>query len=335
MLSDYQKSDLKYTNFLNNYHMKKLFLLFIMQLAILAVTAQNTADITGDGKVDISDVNAVINAILHGTNLNKADVNGDGSIDIIDVNEVINEMLRPQPVTYSVKGVSFKMVPISGGTFTMGATIEQNGDASYDEYPAHQVTLSSFSIGQTEVTQELWQAVMGSNPSVFTGNLQRPVEYVTWEDCQEFITKLNQMTGKIFRLPTEAEWEYAARGGKYSQSFKYAGNNTIGDVAWYYYNSYAFGINSPNYGTHTVATKVPNELGLYDMSGNVWEWCNDRYQETYPSDPQTNPTGPASGSVCVSRGGCWLNEAYYCRVSKRRYLGMSIAINSLGLRLAL
>jgi len=263
----------------------------------------------------------------------RGDVNGDGVVDIFDVNEVVNVMLGratgPSTTTYTVGGVSFTMVAVQGGTFTMGATDEQGSD---DEKPAHQVTLSSYSIGQTEVTQELWQAVMGSNPSYFTGNLQRPVERVSWDDCQTFITKLNQMTGKNFRLPTEAEWEYAARGGNRSQGYKYAGSNTIGDVAWYYDNS--AGSSNPDHGTHSVATKAPNELGLYDMSGNVIEWCQNWYN-SYSSDAQTNPTGPASGYERVFRGGGWSQEAPICRVSFRLSGTPSSADIDLGLRLAL
>jgi len=289
-------------------------------------------DANADGVTDILDVDEVINIILGRTAelRTSGDANGDGIVDIFDVNEVVNVMLGrsigPGTTTYTVGGVSFTMVAVQGGTFTMGATAEQGSDAESDEEPAHQVTLSSYSIGQTEVTQELWQAVMGSNPSYFTGNLQRPVERVSWNDCQTFISKLNQMTGKSFRLPTEAEWEYAARGGNRSQGYKYAGSNAIGDVAWYTDNS--------AWTTHTVATKAPNELGLYDMSGNVYEWCQDWYG-SYSSGAQTNPTGPASGSTRVYRGGGRGNNAGHCRVSYRTRSAPSGANCDLGLRLAL
>ena len=299
---------------------------------------KHLCDVNGDGVVDIFDVNAVINKMLGKNTEIAADVNGDGVVDIFDVNEVVNVMLGrstgPGTTTYTVGGVSFTMVAVQGGTFTMGATPEQGSDAASSEKPAHQVMLSGYSIGQTEVTQELWQAVMGSNPSSFIGNLQCPVEQVSWSDCQTFISKLNQMTGKNFRLPTEAEWEYAARGGNRSQGYKYAGSNTIGDVAWYYDNSYALGSSNPDYGTHIVATKAPNELGLYDMSGNVWEWCQDWYG-SYSSDAQTNPTGPASGSNRVRRGGSWGNYARGCRVSFRFNDTPSYTNFDLGLRLAL
>ena len=237
--------------------------------------------------------------------------------------------------TYTVNGVSFKMVGVEGGTFTMGATAEQGSDADSEEKPAHEVTLSSFSIGETEVTQALWQAVMGSTPSYdFTGDLNRPVQWVSWYDCQTFITKLNEMTGKTFRLPTEAEWEFAARGGNLSQGYKYSGSNTIGDVAWYRDNSCALGSSHPDYGTHPVGTKAPNELGLYDMSGNVFEWCQDLY-DSYSSSPSTNPTGPATGNFRVSRGGNWSSSATCSRVSYRFILPLDAYFFFLGLRLAL
>ena len=227
--------------------------------------------------------------------------------------------------TITVNGVSFKMVAVEGGTFTMGATSEQGSDAYSDESPTHSVTLSDFAIGETEVTQELWKAVMGSNPSIFSGT-NLPVETVSWYDCQTFISKLNNLTGKNFRLPTEAEWEYAARGGNKSKGHKYAGSNTLGDVAWYYGNSSSK--------THPVKQKQANELGLYDMSGNVWEWCQDWYG-SYSSSAQTNPTGSTSGSYRVLRGGSWISDARDCRVSSRGNTTPTNTYNFLGLRLAL
>ena len=230
--------------------------------------------------------------------------------------------------TFMVKGVSFTMIPVEGGTFTMGATSEQGSDACDDEKPAHRVTLSDYYIGETEVTQALWQAVMDDNPSYFKGDLQRPVEYVSWNDCQEFIEKLNTLTGQYFRLPTEAEWEYAARGGNKSKGYKYAGSNDIDDVAWYSANSGST--------SHPVKSKTPNELGLYDMSGNVWEWCGDRYYERdYKSLPQTNPTGPTTGSNRVFRGGSWDYYAKSCRVSYRNGGMSGFKYCNLSFRLAL
>lgn len=227
--------------------------------------------------------------------------------------------------TFTVNGVKFTMVPVEGGTFTMGATSEQVGDAEVDENPAHQVTLSDYYIGQTEVTQALWEAVMGSNPSDSKGD-NLPVERVSWNDCQVFIQKLNQLTGKQFRLPTEAEWEYAARGGRKSRGCKYAGGNDIGLVAWYDDN------NSGNR-AHTVATKQANELGIYDMNGNVWEWCSDWY-DGYQLSSQSDPQGPSSGSSRVNRGGICYGDARGCRVSDRNYNTPVGRFDVLGLRLS-
>ena len=226
--------------------------------------------------------------------------------------------------SFTVNGVSFAMVPVAGGTFTMGATSEQGTNIDSNEKPTHQVTLSSYMIGKTEVTQELWLAVMGSKPSYFRGD-NLPVEQVSWDDCQKFITKLNALTGKNFRLPTEAEWEYAARGGNMSQGYKYSGSNEIGDVAWYDNNS--------GNKTHPVATKAPNELGIYDMSGNLWEWCSDWYG-SYSSSAQTNPTGPDSGSNRIIRGGSWGHDLLDCRVAIRGAIGQTSRSIGFGLRLA-
>jgi len=220
------------------------------------------------------------------------------------------------------------MVYVQGGTFTMGATAEQENDANSDEEPAHKVTLSSYYIGKYEVTQEEWSAVMGENPSKLRNNDKNPVENVSWDDCQEFISKLNTMTGKNFRLPTEAEWEYAARGGSKSRGYKYAGSDNVNDVAWHSGNT-----KNASYSTHPVGQKRSNELGLYDMSGNVYEWCQDWYG-AYASHPQTNPTGPASGSYRVLRSGGWCNLAKRCRVSSRIHCNPFDRSINFGLRLA-
>ena len=232
---------------------------------------------------------------------------------------------------FTANGVSFKMNPVEGGTFTMGTTSEQDSDAWDDEEPTHSVTLSSYYMGETEVTQALWQAVMGSNPSSYTGDSQRPVEDVSWNDCQQFITKLNQLcasqlNGRQFALPTEAQWEYAARGGKQSHGYKYSGSNTLGNVAWYTDNSGGT--------THAVGAKQANELGLYDMSGNVWEWCQDWYGN-YGSTAQTDPTGPFTGSSRVNRGGGWHSSGGGCRVSLRLNSTPGCPSDDLGLRLSL
>ena len=227
--------------------------------------------------------------------------------------------------TFTVNGVTFEMVAVKGGTFTMGGTSEQGSDAESDEKPTYSVTLSDYYIGKFEVTQELWKAVMGSNPSSFKGS-KLPVERVSWDDCQTFIRKLNSLTGANFRLPTEAEWEYAARGGSRSSGYKYSGSNNINDVAWYFGNS--------GYKTHTVGTKSPNELGIYDMSGNVWELCQDWYGD-YGSGSQTNPQGPPSGSYRVDRGGGWFSDAGDCRVSNRNRYTPSGRSGDLGFRVVL
>ncbi|MCQ2256581.1 MAG: formylglycine-generating enzyme family protein [Bacteroidaceae bacterium] len=227
--------------------------------------------------------------------------------------------------SFTVKGVTFDMIRVDGGKFTMGATSEQGNDAQSDEKPAHNVTLNSYYIGKTEVTQELWQAVMGSNPSHFKGS-KKPVENVSWDDCQKFISKLNSLTGKRFRLPTEAEWEFAARGGTKSRGYKYSGSDNIFSVAWYTDNSGGT--------THEVAQKVSNELGIYDMSGNVYEWCQDWYG-SYSSSSQTNPTGPASGSYRVYRGGSWSSNAWNCRSANRFKDSPGYGGYILGLRLSL
>ena len=216
------------------------------------------------------------------------------------------------------------MVYVEGGTFTMGATAEQK-KTTKSEKPTHSVTLSSFYIGKYEVTQSLWKAVMGSNPSHFEGD-NLPVENVSWNDCQTFLRKLNAMTGKNFRLPTEAEWEFSARGGNWSRGYQYSGSNVLSDVAWYYDNSGSK--------THNVGTKAPNELGIYDMSGNVWEWCQDR-KGSYSSSAQTNPKGPSSGSLRVFRGGSWFDFAGSCRVALRSSNAPGISYYFFGLRLAL
>ena len=222
-------------------------------------------------------------------------------------------------------GITIDMVKVEAGTFMMGATSEMQNPYD-DEKTIHQVTLTNdYYMGKYEVTQALWQSVMGSNPSYFKGD-NLPVEKVSWDDCQKFIRKLNRMTGRKFRLPTEAEWEYAARGGKKSRGYQYSGSSNISDVACYTDNS--------GDETHPVGTKQANELGIYDMSGNVWEWCQDWY-DSYVSSSQTNPTGTASGAFRVNRGGSWINNARRCRSSSRSFGAPVHLYQSLGLRLVL
>ena len=222
-------------------------------------------------------------------------------------------------------GITIDMVRVEAGSFMMGATSETKNPYS-DEKPVHQVILTKdYYIGKYEVTQALWQAVMGSNPSNSKGD-NLPVEQVSWNDCQDFISKLNSITGRKFRLPTETEWEYAAHGGKKGRGYQYSGSSNIFDVAWYKGNS---GVEP-----HPVGMKQANELGIYDMSGNVEEWCQDWYG-SYVSSSQTNPTGAESGLNRVTRGGSWINYAGCCRPSYRSSLMPDGRNNSLGLRLAL
>jgi len=231
--------------------------------------------------------------------------------------------------TITVNGVTFKMIHVDGGVFTMGATDEQGDDAYSSEKPTHVVNLSDFSIGETEVTQELWQAIMGYNPSRYNVDDHYPVETVSWDDCQAFLYRLNQLTGKKFRLPTEAEWEYAARGGSNSNGYKYAGGNDANSVSW----------NSDNSGdiTHPVGSKSPNELGIYDMSGNVMEWCQDGYAYyNLTTDTLTNPWGNTNLEFGrVSRGGSFNSTIRNCRVSSRSSNSTDKHSCEYGFRLAL
>ena len=274
-------------------------------------------------------ISPITSTLSYGTHIIKAERNGKTVSKTINVvqsggdSSVKLTFFGNQ--TFTVNGVSFTMIAVEGGTFQMGATSEQGSVAESDEKPVHSVTLSDYYIGETEVTQELWTAVMGNNPSYYKGN-NKPVEQVSWNDCQKFITKLNQLTGKNFRLPTEAEWEYAARGGKKSLGYKYSGSDIAGVVARYEGNSGSK--------THDVKTKQANELGIYDMSGNVWEWCQDWYGD-YSSSSQTNPIGPSSGSDRVLRGGGWDSDARGCRVSYRNPYNPDYRYFSIGFRLVL
>ena len=229
-------------------------------------------------------------------------------------------------ITIPVKdGINIDMVRVEARTFTMGATPEMENPFDWEK-PTHQVTLTNdYYIGKYEVTQALWQAVMGNNPSKFNGD-NLPVENVSWNDCQEFISKLNRITGKTFRLPTEAEWEYAARGGKKSKGYQFSGSNNISDVAWYKDNSGSK--------THAVGSKQANELGIYDMSGNVFEWCQDWFG-SYSSSSQVNPISANSGSLRVIRGGSWNFNASFCRSSYRYGHSPDLRYDDLGLRLVL
>ena len=229
-----------------------------------------------------------------------------------------------QNQTYSANGVEFVMVKVDGGNFTMGNKSRRGKEKYKKERPAHNVTLSSYYIGQTEVTQALWEAVMGSNPSNFAGD-NRPVEQVSWNDVQLFIEKLNNLTGMNFRLPTEAEWEFAAHGGNYCEGHKYSGGS-MDDVGWCAENS--------GMETHDVKSREPNELGIYDMSGNVAEWCND-WKGPYDGSIKQNPQGAAFGTYRVLRGGSWVDNVFQCRITARDSAKPEYANKSNGFRLAL
>jgi formylglycine-generating enzyme required for sulfatase activity len=230
---------------------------------------------------------------------------------------------------YIIETIESNMIFVEGGTFTMGCTNEQGSDCWDSENPRFSATVNDFYIGKYEVTQAQWRAVMGSDPPelYFIGCDNCPVEGVSWNDIQEFLKKLNQQTGKTYRLPTEAEWEFSARGGNISKGYKYAGSNNIDEVAWYTSNSSSQ--------THPVGRKKPNELGLHDMSGNVWEWCSDWYS-SYTNSNKTNPTGPSSAQTDrVLRGGSWYINARYCRVSYRHCYSPDYRYTDYGFRVVL
>ena len=226
---------------------------------------------------------------------------------------------RGQNFTETAFGINMQMIYVEGGTFTMGCTGDQGGDCYDDESPNRMTTVSSFHIGMLEVTQGQWEKVMGTsvyqqkskaNASITSGvGPDYPMYYVSWEEAKEFCARLSRQTGKSYSLPTEAEWEYAARGGNKNEGTKYSGGWSIDDVAWYDGNSGG--------STHPCGTRRSNALGIYDMSGNVWEWCEDWYGNSYVQYDNNNPKGPSSGSYRVLRGGSWYGSARSCRVSFR------------------
>lgn len=246
------------------------------------------------------------------------------TVTIVEGQPVLVEITM-NPSAVSTAGRSDdEMVYVEGGSFDMGS--DKGGS---DEKPVHRVQIEGFYIAKHEVTQQQWREVMGTNPSHFKDCDRCPVEELSWDEVQEFIKKLNAETGKHYRLPTEAEWEFAARGGNKGSGSNFSGGNTLDDVAWYTNNSAS--------STHPVGEKKPNELGLYDMAGNVWEWCSDWYDENYYSTgPARNPTGPASGTYRVLRGGAWYANEFLCRIPVRfRYLpSLRINCNAFGFRLA-
>ena len=263
---------------------------------------------TNNGSVTVT---AISNTI---TNQRTASitVNGGGFMQTIHVTQMGKYEQEPD------------MIFIQGGTFIMGCTSGQGNDCYSNEKPPHQVTVRDYYIGKYEVTQAQWRAVMGNNPSNFKGD-NYPVEMVNWNDVQEYIKKLNAQTGKQYRLPTEAEWEFAARGGTKGHDYLYSGSLTADLVAWSYSNS--------NRSTHAVNSLRANELGIYHMSGNVSEWCNDWYSG-YSDRAQIDPTGPSSGSQHVVRGGSWLDQTLSVRVTVRSNESSDSRLSTLGFRLA-
>ena len=232
----------------------------------------------------------------------------------------------PDKILISTKGITFCLIKIEGGTFQMGGTKEQKGAARTDEFPVHLVTLSDYYIGETEVTNELWTTIMGESPAIYFAKPDQPVNNVSWYDCQRFISRLSSLTGIRFCLPTEAQWEFAARGGKNSMHYKYSGSNNLKKVGW-------FKGNSKNT-IKEVKTLDPNELGLYDMSGNVYEWCSDWYG-LYTSDEKIDPKGTDIGTRKVNRGSSGGEKKSLHRVSCRFSDDPNSKFQSLGLRLAI
>ena len=318
-------------------------LMFVVLLALLPLSGMSRTirgDVNRDGCIDINDITALIHYVLTG-DASSVDVLAcqvnytDNTVNVEDVTELIKMVLNgaycppieltiPEgSVTYTVNGVEFQMVPVDGGTFMMGGTSTQNT-------PIHQVTLSSYWIGLTEVTVGLWKAVMGSFDMEMYEDDQ-PASNMSWSQCHEFIARLNELTGMNFCLPTEAQWEFAARGGNLSQGYTFAGSNYLNEVAWFNGNFPWSYRQIP-----CVGTKSPNELGLYDMSGSLREFCQDAYYAPYPSDPQVDPLQdwPANGKV-VGRGGSFFTDSIYCAVNSRWSLERSTVQYDCGLRLAL
>lgn len=298
--------------------MKKTLFTFFAFCAITAQAQNNIVigDMNGDGEITISDITELSETLLGNAPIRRAVINGSYSLEE-----------DYQTKSFTVNGISFKMKLVKGGTFQMGSE-------TYSK-PVHSVTISNdYYIGETEVTQSLWYAVIGQKPTTGSNKWTSdkglgddyPAYFISWDNCQTFITKLNEATGENFRMPTEAEWEFAARGGNKSLNYSYGGSNTIDEVAWYKDNSSS--------SCHPVATKKANELGLYDMSGNVWEWCSDWYG-TYSADPVTDPTGPESGAFRVTRGGSSGVNSPSCDVAYHAGVKQNYQGNEVGLRLVL
>lgn len=293
-------------------------------------------DMEGNFFIDAKSPTVTITVLYVGWQSKQVELTAGHKEQITLIENKKKELVSSNTISIPVKdGVCIEMVKVEAGTFMMGATPEMKNPED-DEKPAHRVVLTKdYYLGKYEVSQALWQAVTGSNPSKFKDE-NLPVECVSWDDCMAFISKLNDMTGRNFRLPTEAEWEYAARGGKRNHGFQYSGGNNLADYAWFDKNSESK--------THVIGTKLPNELGIFDMSGNVLEWCQDWHQDwskskVFSSSIQTNPICQTGEKGHVIRGGCWATDANYCRSSYRNIFLYSNGKNGrnswVGLRLAL
>ncbi len=291
------------------------FLFFSIQILAQKPVRPDTTQLMGQSET------AFTHVVFHqASNVDSTQVNATQvSVSDLPPHQTTHQVLERETIT--VRGVSFNMVKVKGGTFTMGATEEQGEFAQENEFPAIEQTVDDYWIGETEVTQELWEAVMGYNPSFFKG-AQLPVESIRYIDCEAFFFKLNFFTKHKFRLPTEAEWEFAARGGNNALATVFAGGENIDSVAW-------FCNNSGNV-THDVKTKAPNELGIYDMSGNVDEWCVD----TYHFYGQAAPSEGKEWAIRVKRGGGFLDFPAHLRVSDRRGSSELMWNKDVGIRLA-
>ena len=307
--------------------MKKLALSFLFVATWLGCFAMK-GDVNGDGTVTSTDVTALYNFLLYNdtSSLVNGDVNGDGNINSADVTVVYSILLNGpenEIVSYTVNGVTFNMIKVDGGTFMMGAA-DSDTEAYSLERPAHQVTLSDYWIGETEVTEKLWKAVMQVDEVSYSMGDLYPMRFVTWDQCIDFAQRLSVLTGINFTLPTEAQWEFAARGGNLSHGYLYSGSNNLDEVAWYAGNS--------NNVLHEVATKTPNELGIYDMCGNIAEWCLDDIYD-YTTEAQVDPTHPKTTVNNMLRSSARDDVARDCRLTTRwKTNGMSIWI---GFRIAI
>jgi formylglycine-generating enzyme required for sulfatase activity len=339
----------------------RILLLLLLSWPLSSFAAQQyvRGDVNGNKRVDIEDVTTMVSRLLsnNGKYIVECDVNRDRKFNISDVTELINYLLSgnwstpdnldpPYPdgtEIYTVNGVSFAMLPVEGGTFMMGY-----GDKALiypGSHASHQVTLSSFKIGVTEVTQALWVAVMGNNPSPDQSDVDHlPVSNVSWHDCKTFIQRLNELTGEHFNFPTDAQWEFAARGGNLSQGYLYAGSDDVDEVAWWPDEEAGL-----TWHPAMVGQKKANELGLYDMSGNMSEWCYDDWDywtvNSIDEEPLVDPVYERDNVINesmrhrVMRGGsrCDMSalELEYLTVYSRNYPFVYTVNNQYGLRLAL